>query len=73
MGTYATATSLAEKIEHLRQTGSSLIMNWGEDANSVWEVCWITGGERFCGFHSDLARALDIAELDARTHFGAHG
>ncbi len=46
-----------ELVEYMREHGSSLIMNWGEDT-AVWEVAWITSGVRFCGFSKDLRRAL---------------
>lgn len=37
--------NLEQRIEWLRQHGSSLIMNWGEEG--YWEIDWISGGERF--------------------------
>jgi hypothetical protein len=53
-----------ELIEHMREHGSSLIMNWGEDT-AVWEVAWITSGGRFCGFRKQLRDALYAAHNDA--------
>lgn len=44
-------------IEHMKDHGSSLNMGWGEDTGQ-WEVAWITGGRRFCGFNRYLVSAL---------------
>jgi hypothetical protein len=48
----------------LRQCGSSLIMNWGEDTD-CWEVDWITAGKRYHGISNALIGALIAAESNA--------
>lgn len=53
-------------IEHMKDHGSSLNMGWGEDGG--WEVAWITGGRRFCGFSRVLATALVEAGTAACVH-----
>jgi len=63
------ALQLAERIEEMRKHGSSLIMNWGEDPTPIWEVDWITGGKRFCAFHTDLDIALRDAHLKGVKYF----
>lgn len=41
----------------MRENGSSVVINWGED-DDAWEVSWITGGKRYSAFHSKLEVAL---------------
>lgn len=60
-----------ERIEYMREHGSSLIMNWGEDT-AVWEVSWITSGKRFTGFSKDLRTALDTSHRKATDAFRVH-
>lgn len=47
-------------IDFLKQRGSSLILNWGED-NDCWEVDWITSGKRYRGVSKLLTTALSDA------------
>jgi hypothetical protein len=51
-------------IEWMKARGSSLTLNWGED-NNLWEVSWISSGNRLCGFHTDLKLAVCICALAA--------
>jgi hypothetical protein len=57
------------RIEHRKNHGSSLTLNWGEDTDA-WEVDWITSGRRFVGVCRDLGCALEQAEALARGEFG---
>lgn len=49
---------LKDKIVWLKQHGSSLTMNWGEDTDT-WDVEWISGGERRSVSAPTLEYALD--------------
>jgi hypothetical protein len=53
------SAELGDKIREMQSHGSSLEMNWAEDG--VWEVAFISGGKRYCGFSANLLRALNIA------------
>jgi hypothetical protein len=48
---------LQDQLEWMKQRGSSVSLNWGED-NNLWEASWITGGERFTGESTDPLNAL---------------
>lgn len=51
------AMSTLDTIERLRQSGSSLAMNWGEDTG-LWECSLITGGNRFTERGSTLSATI---------------
>lgn len=60
--------AISEQIARMQATGSSLVMNWGEENDSYgghWEVNWISDGERYLGLHQDLLQALSEAERKA--------
>lgn len=57
------------RIEYLKNHGSSLVLDWGEDTGQ-WEVSWITSGRRFFAESSDLGYALEQADAKAREAFG---
>ena len=59
---------LKEEIAAMQFNGSSIVLNWGDD-NNLWEVSWITGGERFCGFSTDLLTAIKEAVSKAELRF----
>lgn len=63
------ATDIWPLIKHMKEHGSALDMNWGED-NGVWEVAWITGGTRFVGHSRFLVSALLAAGTAACDQFG---
>jgi hypothetical protein len=41
----------------MAESGSSVILNWGEDSNT-WECSWISGGVRFTGNQTELRLAI---------------
>jgi hypothetical protein len=49
--------SAEEKLEFMREHGTSVLLNWGEDDN-LWEASWITDGERHTAFSSHLVLAV---------------
>jgi hypothetical protein len=54
-----------ELLEWMKDNGSSLILNWGEDPHPLWEVSWITHGKRFTGVASDWKLAVCWSALKA--------
>lgn len=60
---------LADTIAELKDDGSSLIMNWGEDTGQ-WECAWITGGIRFVSIGPDLTQTLKACRAKAYTYYG---
>lgn len=56
---------LAENLEWMRQRGTSVILNWGEDTD-LWECSWIANGERFTGFSDDPLDATRAAYIAAQ-------
>ena len=44
-------------LEWMRDNGSSVLLNWGED-NDLWECSWITGGKRFTGTSQHIRPAI---------------
>ena len=41
----------------MRELGSSVLLNWGEDDN-LWECSWITGGKRYTSTSSYMTGAI---------------
>ena len=56
--------AMLQLIERMKDRGSSVLINWGED-NDLWEVSWITGGKRYSGYDQSLSRALALASGQA--------
>lgn len=55
---------IAEIILQLKQHGSSLVLNWGED-DDCWEVAFISGGVRYVSVHLKLLAALEEVQKKA--------
>lgn len=53
-----------ELIRWMQHHGTGLDLYWGED-NNHWEVAWITGGKRYCGYDPDLKIAVLHAAANA--------
>ncbi|MGA9772337.1 MAG: hypothetical protein WBV94_25110 [Blastocatellia bacterium] len=51
-------------LNFMRETGSSVQLNWGED-NNLWELSWITGGKRITALSKDKVLAVKYALVDA--------
>lgn len=49
-------------LEQMRERGSSVILNWGEDTN-CWECSWITSGKRYTGVSTNPHEAVRLALL----------
>ncbi len=54
-----------ELLDWMREHGSSLILNWGEDCGGTWECSWITGGDRYTGVSNSPQMAACLAVLKA--------
>jgi hypothetical protein len=53
---------LYDLLIHMREHGSSVILNWGED-NDLWEASFISGGIRYTAFSiSPLVAAREAHE-----------
>ncbi|HYF40716.1 MAG TPA: hypothetical protein VD930_13560 [Gemmatimonadales bacterium] len=59
--------SLASILDYMKQHGSSVTLNWGED-NNLWECSWITGGKRYTGFREDAYEAALESYYHARAY-----
>lgn len=54
--------SAARYLAYMKERGSSLTLDWGEDSD-MWECSWISGGDRFTGVaRSPLRAAVDCYE-----------
>ncbi len=49
--------AIPRALEWMRQTGSSVLLNWGEH-DDVWECSWITGGKRYTGESENMTAAI---------------
>lgn len=56
----AMSDGLVHMIDFMHEHGSSLTMSWDEEA-LIWEVAWISGGDRFTGYQADLSQACWVA------------
>ena len=63
------ASELPRLLNYMRERGSSLILNWGED-NNLWECSWITGGKRYCGYSTYPIVALEQALTKCEDELG---
>lgn len=56
------AVMTAALISAMQNGGTSLDLNWGEEApEGYWEVSWITRGVRYTSVNADLQKALNGA------------
>jgi len=46
-------SSLEETLLWMKDKGSSVDLNYGEDTDA-WECSWITGGERYTGVNKEI-------------------
>lgn len=51
-----------EHLDRMKERGSSVILNWGEDTN-CWECSWITSGKRYVGVSTSPHEAVRLALL----------
>ena len=51
------SATLETKLGFMREHGSSVLLNWGEDDN-LWECSWITGGDRYSGYSKFIDEAV---------------
>lgn len=58
--------NIEQALAFMRQHGSSVVLNWGED-NDLWECSWITSGKRYTGFSRDPLEAITQAYYHARS------
>lgn len=52
--------SVEMRLEFMRRSGSSVLLNWGED-NDAWECSWISDGIRYSGFSATMGDAVHQA------------
>jgi hypothetical protein len=58
-----TNLSLDKILVWMKENGSSVTLNWGEDTGA-WEISWITGGTRYTGCATDIRQAfIKCAEI----------
>lgn len=53
----AESNAIPRALTWMKDAGSSVLLNWGEDDN-LWECSWITGGKRYTGAHESMTAAI---------------
>ncbi len=53
----ADSNAIPRALTWMKDKGSSVLLNWGEDGN-LWECSWITGGKRYTGHSTNLTAAI---------------
>jgi hypothetical protein len=53
----AEKNSIPLALVWMKEQGSSVLLNWGEDDN-CWECSWITSGERMTGVDKNMTSAI---------------
>src|SRR5262249_938850 len=49
--------AIPRALEWMKETGSSALLNWGEDDNT-WECSWVTGGKRYTDHSANMTSAI---------------
>jgi hypothetical protein len=71
--TTTSITQAADFLAYMKQRGSSLTLDWGDDTDQ-WECSWISSGDRFVGVARSpalaAARCYEAMVAAKRDHSG---
>ena len=57
--------AIPRALTWMKDNGSSILLNWGEDDN-LWECSWITGGKRYTCSTENMTTAIVGALLKVK-------